>query len=151
MTVDHIHDTSSLDNAAAYRIYHIGRLLRQHLNHYFQGQGLDIRQEQWFILFRLYEQPGLSQSDLVARELNDHPNITRMIDQLEKRKLVKREPDPEDRRKHLVSLTEGGQELMTEILPQISEVRKQLFAGISQSEVDEVLRIFRVIEENLAV
>ena len=151
MSIDHIHDTNSLENAVAYRIYYLGRLLRQHLNHYFQEQGLDIRQEQWFILFRLYENPGLSQSELVAKDLNDHPNITRMIDQLAKRGLVKRETDPEDRRKHLVSLTDEGQEFMVKILPQISVVREQVFAGISQNNIDELLRIFRLIEENITL
>lgn len=148
---DHIHDTSSLDKATAYRIHRTARMLRVHLNKTFQKLGLDISMEQWFILFRLYERSGQSQSELADKDLNDHPNITRMIDALEKRQLVKREADPDDRRRHLISLTEEGQQLMLDMMPVVVEVREQVFGGIPQSDIDFVIATLDKIEANLAV
>ena len=151
MTIDYIHDTSTLDNATAYKITRLARLLRLHLRRYFVEHGVDISPEQLPILFRLYEKPGQSQSELAAKDLNDHPNITRMVDQLEKRGLVLREADPEDRRRHLVSLTTEGHALMAQILPTVAEERKVVFAGITENEVDELVRIMAKIERNLLV
>lgn len=146
---DHIQDTTTLENATAYKIHRMARLLRVHLNQTFQQLGLEISLEQWFILFRLHERPKRSQSELADKDLNDHPNITRMIDSLEKRKLVMREADPEDRRRHLISLTKSGQQLMQEVLPAVVEVRQLVFAGISQQEVDVMLSTMEKIEKNI--
>ena len=148
--LDHIHDTSSLDKATAYRLHRMARMLRVHLNKTFQRLGVDISTEQWFILFRLYERSGLSQSDLADKALNDHPNITRMLDAMEKRNLVKRDPDPEDRRRHLISLTLEGQQLMATLMPEVVDVRQALFAGVSQIEVDSLVSTLDKIEQNLA-
>lgn len=147
---DHIRDTTSLDQATAYRIHRTARMLRVHLNKTFHALGLDISMEQWFILFRLHERAGQSQSELADKDLNDHPNITRMVDALEKRELVKREADPTDRRRHLISLTEPGQALMSDVMPVIVGVREQVFAGISQSDVDVVVATLDKIETNIA-
>ncbi|MEM7131233.1 MAG: MarR family transcriptional regulator [Chloroflexota bacterium] len=148
--VNHIQDTSTLDKATAYRIHRTARILRVHLNKTFHKLGLEISMEQWFILFRLYERAGQSQSDLADKDLNDHPNITRMIDALEKRTLVKRDADPEDRRRHLISLTEEGQALMEKMMPVIVEVRQQVFAGISQHDIDVMVATLDKIEANVA-
>ena len=151
MATDHIHDTSSLDNATAYKITRLARLLRLHLRRYLLEHGVDISPEQWPILFRLYEQPGQSQNELAAKDLNDHPNITRMVGQLEKRGLVMRDADPEDRRRQLVSLTHKGYALMDQLLPTVADERKLVFAGIVQEEIDELVRIMEKIERNLIV
>ena len=151
MAIDHIHDTSTLDNATAYKITRLARLLRLHLRRYFLERGVDISPEQWPILFRLYERPSQSQSELAAKDLNDHPNITRMVDQLEKRGLVMRETDPEDRRRHLVSLTTEGHAFMAQILPTVAAERQVVFAGITEDEIDELLRIMEKIERNLLI
>ena len=76
--MNRINDTSTLDKATAYSILRMSRLLRMDLSRTLQNAGVGITPEQWFILFRLYEQDGLSQSDLADKLLNDHPNITRL-------------------------------------------------------------------------
>lgn len=145
----YLDDTSSLDNAVAYIIHHTSRILRFHLAKFFQNQGVDISPEQWFILFRLYERPGQSQGELADRDLHDHPNITRLLDALERRKLVYRAADPGDRRRSLVSLTEEGQQTMERLLPLVVEERKRLFAGLTPEEIAAFVSTLRRIEANL--
>src|SRR5688572_15254749 len=105
MEPNHIYNLSSLDKAVAYKIQRTARLLRLHLIKFLQDAGTDITPEQWFILFRLHENEGQSQGELADKDLQDHPNITRMLDMLEKRQLVIRTADPQDRRKFLIFLT----------------------------------------------
>ncbi len=149
MTRDRIETTINLDKAIAYKIQRLARLLRVHLNQMLQQDGLDLSMEQWLILVRLYDNPGLAQSELADKTLNDHPNITRMVDQLEKRGWVQRDADIEDRRRHLVSLTSSGRTQVENIQPRILAERKRIFAGFSPIEIDQLVAMLEKIEQAL--
>ncbi|MBI1882387.1 MAG: MarR family transcriptional regulator [Chloroflexi bacterium] len=145
----YIYDTSSLDNAIAYKIQRMARLLRLHLIKFMQEVGAEITPEQWFILFRLHEKEGLSQGELADKDLQDHPNITRMLDALERRNLVVRMADPDDRRKSLIFLTEAGKTLMEQLLPLAIEERRKLFNGLTHQDINLFTDVLRKIESNI--
>src|SRR5215510_5974637 len=77
----------------------------------FKQKGIDITIEQWSVLYHLWKQDGLSQQELCNATFRDKPSITRLIDNLEKQKLVKRVASKTDRRINLVCLTEAGKNL----------------------------------------
>lgn len=54
--------------------------------------------EQVGVLRRLGEQEGISQKELSIRMVKDQTNIIRLLDKLEKKNLVRRGPNKEDRR-----------------------------------------------------
>ena len=149
MASDRIDNTINLDKAIAYKIQRLARLLRVHLNQMLQQDGLDMGMEQWLILARLHDSPGLAQSELADKTLNDHPNITRMVDQLEKRGWVQRNVDIEDRRRHLVSLTSAGRAQVEYLQPRILAERKRIFAGFSPIEIDQLVAMLEKIEQAL--
>jgi MarR family transcriptional regulator, transcriptional regulator for hemolysin len=141
--------TNNLDKATAYLIHRMARLLRVHLIQFFEREGLDITPEQMFILFRLHEKEGQAQAELADKALNDHPNVTRLLDALEKRGLIARRADPEDRRKSLIFLTEEGKALMARLVPLVIEERRRLFKGITQQELDLFEDIMKRVEQNI--
>lgn len=149
MEPDYIYDVSSLDKAIAYKIQRLARLLRLHLVKFLQEAGSEITPEQWFILFRLYEQEGQSQGELADKDLHDHPNVTRMLDALEKRHLLVRRADPHDRRKSLIFLTEAGKQLLAQVLPLTIEERKKVLNGLTSAEINLFTDILKKIENNL--
>ena len=53
---------------------------------------------QWHILARVERQPGLSQSELAAICEVEPITVARLVDRLEKRGLLERRSDPNDRR-----------------------------------------------------
>lgn len=141
--------TRNLEEATAYLIHRTDRLLRIHLINFFEKVGVEITPEQMFIMFRLYRQEGQSQAELADKILNDHPNVTRMLDALEKRGLVTRTADPEDRRKYLIFFTEAGKALMNRLAPLAIEERRRLFQGLSQQELDAFEAVLKRIEQNI--
>ena len=60
----------------------------------------------------------LSQQEVGHKILRSRGNITMVVDNLEKRGLVQRERDEDDRRVVVVSLTQAGRELISRIFPQ---------------------------------
>ncbi len=147
--MNRINDISTLDKATAYVILRMGRLLRFDLSRTLQEAGAEITPEQWFLLFRLHEQDGLSQSDLADKVLNDHPNITRMIDALEAKAIIQRDNDPSDRRRYQLHLTEAGRSLVAGLFPAVVEARQRVFQGIDAQEIEQLHATLEKIEQNL--
>jgi DNA-binding MarR family transcriptional regulator len=76
----------------------------------------DLSTPQYAILFHATPQ-GVPLSKLCEEMLADNSNLTRLVDRLEARGLVRRAPDPRDRRVTLVQLTPAGEQLISELRP----------------------------------
>ncbi len=138
-----------LDEALAYRIYHVARQLRFNLLQTFRSIEREITPEQWFVLYRLWERDGQAQVELSSRIFEDRPNITRIVNALQKAEMVERRSDSEDGRRQLVYLTENGRAVLAQVAPLIRESRESLFAGIEDEELATVRRVLSKIEANL--
>ena len=121
-------DTRRLEDAHAYRIHRVSRLLRRQLIGTLDGTPLT--PEQFFLLFRLHEQDGRSQRELADPDLDDRSNITRQVAALQRAGLVTRRPDPRDARKQRVFLTSDGRALFERLQPAIVQTRRALFGDL---------------------
>jgi len=65
----------------------------------------------------IYHLGSMCQRDVGAKILKSGGNITMVVDNLEKRDLVTRERDPDDRRFITVDLTPAGRALIEEVFP----------------------------------
>ena len=72
---------------------------------------------QFGVLEALYHLGPMCQRDLAKKILKSTANLTTVIDNLEKRQLVTRERDIDDRRYFNILLTEEGDQLMRGIFP----------------------------------
>lgn len=130
-------DLSDLDQAHAYRIHRVSRLLRRSLLAALaEVSPQPISPEQYFLLFRLSAADGQIQGDLVDPALDDRPNISRQIDALAKRGLLERRRDDADRRRWRVFLTAEGRALMDRFRPRILAQRQALFGDLPPETLD---------------
>jgi len=72
---------------------------------------------QFGILETLWHLGPMQQSELGKKLLKSSGNITLVVDNLQKQQLVQRERMRDDRRRITVSLTEKGQQLISDIFP----------------------------------
>ncbi len=142
------YETDDLEKALAYRIHRSARVLRLHLSRFLALHGLDISQEQYFVLFKVRAKPGSSQVDLADEVLSDHPNVTRLVDSLVMRGYLERRADPRDRRRHAVFLTDRGVELMNRLIPAVVEARRALYDGIPPADLRVFVRVLSTIERH---
>src|SRR3954468_18740654 len=77
----------------------------------------DILGGQWSVLRVLWEQEGLSQVDLAERMRVEKASLTSVLDAMERRKLIVRRRNSEDRRKVSITLTAHGRGLKAQLLP----------------------------------
>jgi DNA-binding MarR family transcriptional regulator len=115
----------------------------------FRLAGLEITIEQWSVLYHLWKQDGLSQQELCNRTFRDKPSITRLIDNLEKQKLVKRMPSKEDRRINLVCLTEPAKLLQDKTIELANQTMDEALVGVNKNEIEIVKLVFQKVYDNL--
>ena len=149
MSKKRIHQTYTVTETASDMIQRVSRLMRHQASAHFRRQGIDVSPEQWRLLLQLAEHQPQSQGQLADPVLNDYPNITRLIDGLERRGLVARESDPRDRRSVLVSLTEAGKSLLDQWLPDVIEEKAKCFDGLTERDVAALRRILATMENNI--
>lgn len=139
--------TERLEQAHAYRLQRLGRLLRYQLLQVLQPYHLT--PEQYVILFRLREEDGRTQRDLVDPAFDDRANITHLVNQLQKAGLVVREQDEADRRRRIVRMTDAGRERLEAVLDVAIGVRGELFGDFSEAELAQLMRFVERLERRL--
>lgn len=115
----------------------------------FKQQGIDITIEQWSVLYHLWKNDGLSQQELCNATFRDKPSITRLVDNLEKLKLVKRVPSKEDRRINLIYLTEAAFALRDLTMDMANQTLNEALGGVSQDEIELCKAVLQKVYDNL--
>jgi DNA-binding MarR family transcriptional regulator len=115
----------------------------------FRNAGLEITIEQWSVLYHLWREDKLSQQELCNRTFRDKPSITRLIDNLEKQKLVKRIASPTDRRINLVALTDTARDLQDITIDLANQTMSEALVGVDKHEIDVVKSVFQRVYDNL--
>jgi MarR family 2-MHQ and catechol resistance regulon transcriptional repressor len=97
-------------------------------------QGHELTPSQFGVLEALYHLGPMHQCELGERILKSSGNMTLVIDNLEKRGLVRRERSLEDRRFIQVHLTEDGERLTRRVFPMHADAITRQLAVLTQEE-----------------
>jgi DNA-binding MarR family transcriptional regulator len=101
------------------------------------------------LLINVDRRPGCRQVEL-AEWLDITPvTVGRMIDRLEKQKLVRRENEPGDRRVYRVYIAAGARSLLAQLNDKAQQTRERAFRGMSAAQRDELLDALAKLRENL--
>ncbi|KIL39347.1 MarR family transcriptional regulator [Gordoniibacillus kamchatkensis] len=112
--------------------------------------GCDISLIQSHILYEIDRQhkPSIQQ---VAEALGtDITTFSRQVQSLIKMKLVKKTPDPDDRRVNLLSLTTEGKYVAASIDQQMNDYLNKIFSHMNDFEKDTVIRSIKLLNEAMA-
>jgi DNA-binding MarR family transcriptional regulator len=115
----------------------------------FNAQGLNLTIEQWSVLYHLWKEDGRSQQELCNATFRDKPSITRLIDNLEKGKLVKRVADERDRRINKVYLTAEAKKLQERSMQLAEETLNEALDGVPAEQVDLCKQVLQKVYDNM--
>jgi DNA-binding MarR family transcriptional regulator len=93
------------------------------------------------ILQEIFDRGQLDVGDLRARLAAPKQSLARNLNQLEERKLVKRDTDPRDRRRRLVTLTEEGTTFTREATEKRRAALRQAFLLAGPDAVNGTRRV----------
>lgn len=116
----------------------------------FKQAGIEVTIEQWSVLYHLWKEDGRSQQQLCDATFRDKPSITRLVDNLEKSKLVKRVPSKEDRRINLIFLTKEAQSIQDKTMTVANKTLNESLSGVADKEIDMAKKVLQMVYDNLA-
>lgn len=115
----------------------------------FNGAGLNLTIEQWSVLYHLWKQDGISQQELCNATFRDKPSITRLVDNLEKLKLVKRVSSKEDRRMNLVYLTAEAKKMQDSTMDIAEQTLNEALTTVPAEQIEICKQVLQIVYDNL--
>jgi len=107
----------------------------------------EITPQQFILLACLWELGSASQADLSKKTQIDRTTIVGIVDRLEEKGLVERQPHPGDRRVHRIILTISGRELEKELCVAANRVRNKIETRILPGEYKTLGRLLKRLRE----
>lgn len=91
---------------------------------------------------------GYARCDIARRMVERAPDVTRLIDRLERQGLVERVRSESDRRLSLSRITRRGLALLDRIQPDVDAVNRALAGRLGPGEARELARLCEVLVED---
>lgn len=111
---------------------------------------LGVRVGQDMVLLRLWEENGLSPTELANRLRVEPATVSKVLNRMEKAELVTRQRDPEDARSFKVYLTDRGRSLQEPVSSRWKQIEDQMLEGLTHDERIVLRRSLSKLLDNLS-
>lgn len=92
---------------------------------------------------------GVRQGALAEALGVEGPSLVRVLDQLVAAGLMERREDAHDRRARTLHLTDAGNALREQVEGVLVNLRRRLFVGVSEDDLEACLRVFDTLKSTL--
>lgn len=124
-------------------------LIRKDLQARFRKIGHAVTAEEWAVLLFLWQEDNRTPGELARLSVRDPTTMTRLLDAMEKKRLVERRIDPEDRRRMRVRLSPRGAEIRPALIAKAQELITKSVANIDPDDLQATLKTLTRMYENL--
>jgi DNA-binding MarR family transcriptional regulator len=134
-------DQGALQGLVGYSLRRAEVLMRQHFTRTLADW--DIRGAEYSVLVLTATNSEVTQADLGEALNIKRPNMVSLTLRLEQRGLIVRKVHQRDRRNHILSLTEKGEALLTDIEAPVQQMDKRVTACWTAKERNQVVKLLR--------
>ena len=134
-------------DSVGYQVRRTHRALQRFLQLKIEPHGVTLGM--WYFLRALWHEDGLNQRELSRRVGTMEPTTLSAILVMEKKGLVRRVRDPDDRRKWHIHLTPKGRTAKAKLLPLAREVVDTAVQNLSRSEAAQLLKNLAEVQKSL--
>jgi len=109
-------------------------LARRQMNAVVEPHGLTLQQFNVLRILRGAGPTGMPTLEVANRMVEETPGITRLLDRLEQKQLIRRQRCPKDRRQHLCWLTAAGLALLQKTDAPIARTHENTLKGLRRKD-----------------
>src|SRR3989339_881985 len=122
---------------------------KQYLNKIFHNRGFNLTPEQYLVIDTLWDEGVLSQQQIADIIIKDKNSVTKLIDALEKKGLVQRRTDEQDRRLNKIHLTEEALNIKDVITEIAIESTNTIFRNIPREDLEKFVSVLNKMSQNI--
>ena len=124
----------------------VGQMIERRMEEAVQAHGLSLAK--MGVLHALVQTGEPVPLGVLSRELHCvKSNITQLIDRMEVDKLVRRIPDPDDRRSVRAEITDEGRRRYSQGWQALEQARREILGALSERDREQLLRLVGRISE----
>ena len=126
-----------------YLVSHLNIELQKALDERLKRYELDIKL--WPVLFALWQEEGITQTELSKRCDVANYTMTRLLDQLQVQGYITRHQEADNRRAFKIFLTDSAKALEQDLICEAERVNEQFLANLSEFESQQFIYLLNKI------
>ena len=130
-------------------MYRTSDMLQRRFAQLVEPHGISLQQYNVLRILRGAGVEGTPTLDIAERMIEKTPGITRLLDKLENKRLVRRKRCPEDRRQVLCWITDAGLRLLTDLDEPLTESGKEAMESLATSQIRELISLLEQVRRGL--
>jgi DNA-binding MarR family transcriptional regulator len=116
-------------------------LIRRAVSAVVDGQGITLQQYNVLRILRGAGEGGLPTLEIAERMIEQTPGITRLLDRLEGKALVRRERCPTDRRQVTCRITAEGLSLLQRLDAPVADAERVALSGLTPPQLQQLIEL----------
>ena len=104
---------------------------------------VELTSVQYAALDVLAREPGIDQARLAALIAYDRATIGEVVKRLEKKELVARQVNEEDRRARSLRLTAAGETALAQVAPMVAALQAEILGNLDEEEKTQFMELLR--------
>ena len=138
---------TSLEDEAVVALQRTADGLHWRLSEMLKPHGLSPTQYNALRILRGAGDQGRACSEIAERMINRDPDITRLVDRLERRGLATRSRESHDRRVITTRITPAGLELLQTLDGPVEEFNRKMLGPLGEPRLQTLIRVLQVIRK----
>ncbi|MFO1319108.1 MAG: MarR family transcriptional regulator [Burkholderiales bacterium] len=126
----------------------VARLMRTTFDR--RVRALGFTRSQWWVLNHVFRNNGATQSELADVLEVEKATLGRLLDRMEQKRWIRREPDAADRRVRRVFLTVEVEPAIKAMRAAAAELRREALTGLTGEQQESFVDALLTIKSNLA-
>ena len=123
--------------------------LKKHLGEVFKKNGINLTAEQFLVMDTLWNEGALTQQNIAYIIQKDKNSVTQFIDNLEKKGLVVRSVDKDDRRVNNIVVTETGLAMRDRTKEVAINAMNDILSGVPEADLNTFVEVLRKACDNI--
>lgn len=137
---------ANLDTHLGYWLRMVSNAVSQSFARKVENEGVTVAE--WVFLRALYDAEPVAPSLLAEKMGMTRGAISKLADRLVEKAMIERRPNRDDKRAHLVMLTDAGRALVPRLATLADENDAQFFGALSTDDRDSLAALLRAIAED---
>lgn len=122
---------------------------KQYITAFFQEEGYNITPEQFLVMDAIWDEGKMSQQKIADTIFKDKNSVVKLLDGLEKKNLVRRVANKDDRRQNLIEITPHAKEIQQNVTDIAINAVDLIIKDIPKQDLHIFIKVLTKMAENM--